>query len=121
MAIDWRRLRAEVLEPLLAGRPASWRAFDWGRGQGLSERVLTCDPVPVIVLDGAYAARPELADLVDVAVLVTLCDAVRRARLAVREGKASMRAWHALWDAAEDFYFGEVCPPEVFDFVVTAS
>jgi uridine kinase len=27
-AIDWRRLRAEVLEPLLAGRPASWRTFN---------------------------------------------------------------------------------------------
>jgi hypothetical protein len=73
-------------------------------------------------LTGAYAARPELADLVDVAVLVTLlCDDVRRARLAVREGKASMRAWHALWDAAEDFYFADVCPPEVFDLLVTAS
>jgi para-aminobenzoate synthetase len=39
--IDWRRLRAEVLEPLRAGRPASWQTFDWGRGGGLTERRLS--------------------------------------------------------------------------------
>src|SRR5450432_2673403 len=28
-AIDWRRLRADVLEPLLAGKPARWHPFDF--------------------------------------------------------------------------------------------
>ena len=28
-AIDWRRLRTEVLEPLIAGQPARWHAFDY--------------------------------------------------------------------------------------------
>src|SRR5436190_16558401 len=27
--IDWRRLRAAALEPLLAGRPAAWHPFDF--------------------------------------------------------------------------------------------
>src|SRR4051812_8768215 len=61
-AIDFRRRRRGVLEPLLAGRRARWRTFDWERGEGLSAAVLSCDPAPVIVLDGAYSARPELAD-----------------------------------------------------------
>lgn len=120
-AIDWRRLRLQVLEPLLAGRRASWPAFDWQRGEGLSEDLLTCDPAAVIVLDGAYSARPELADLVDVTVLVTLDNAVRRKRLLAREGPSFMRAWHELWDPAEDFYFTHVRPPEAFDLVVAAS
>src|SRR5258708_23569233 len=31
-AIDWRRLRTEVLNRLRAGRPARWRAFDFESG-----------------------------------------------------------------------------------------
>ena len=117
-AIDWRRLRAEVLEPLLAGRRAAWRTFNWQRGEGLSDQILTCEPAPVIVLDGAYSARPELRDLIDVAVLVTLDDDVRRSRLIAREGEAYMARWHHLWDPAEEHYFTWVRPPETFDVVI---
>src|SRR5437870_425023 len=30
--IDWRRMRREALEPLLAGKAAKWCAFDFGAG-----------------------------------------------------------------------------------------
>lgn len=120
-AIDWRRLRAQVLEPLRAGRPARWHTFDWQRGQGLSPQPLTCAPASVVVVDGAYSARPELADMIDLAVLVQLDERVRRARLAAREGEAFMCGWHGLWDAAEDHYFGSVRLPEAFDLVFNAS
>jgi uridine kinase len=33
-AIDWQRLRAEALEPLLAGKSAKWHAFDFEAGLG---------------------------------------------------------------------------------------
>src|SRR5262249_39136667 len=64
-ALDWKRLRREALEPLLAGKPARWRAFDFDtqRPDGsyppageFTER----SPAPVILLDGAYSSRPEL-------------------------------------------------------------
>ena len=120
-AIDWRRLRAEVLEPLLAGCPASWRTFNWQVGEGLSDSSLACEPVPVIVLDGAYSMRPELADIVDVAVLVTLDDPERRSRLLAREGDEFMGRWHVLWDKTEDYYFTTVRPPNVFDVVIAMA
>jgi uridine kinase len=106
--IDWRRLRAEVLEPLLAGRPARWP----------TDR--SAESSNFILLDGAYSARPELADLVDVAVLVTLDDSERRRRLLAREGQEFMRRWHQLWDGAEAHYFANVRPPESFDIVLDA-
>src|SRR5712692_2227086 len=28
-AVNWRRLRAEAIEPLLAGKPAKWHTFDF--------------------------------------------------------------------------------------------
>jgi len=120
--IDWRRLRAEVLAPLHAGCPAVWHPFDFAAGTGLAAQAEVRDPAPVVVLDGVYSARPELRDLVDLAVLVEMTDDdLRRRRLVAREGVAFMTAWHALWDAAEDDYFGRVCPRESFDLIVVTD
>jgi hypothetical protein len=75
----------------------------------------------VVLLDGAYSAQPELSDLIDVAVLMTLDDTERGRRLAVREGSEYMRRWHELWDPAEDHYFSHVRPPSSFDIVLHSS
>jgi uridine kinase len=117
--IDWRRLRAEALEPLRAGWRATWRPFDFAAGAGLAAQRVTRDPAPLILLDGVYAARPELADLVDLAILVEAEDAARRRRLLAREGPAFMRAWHARWDSAEEHYFAAIRPRASFDVVIT--
>lgn len=116
--IDWRRVRAEVLVPLRAGLPVRWQPFDWERMEGLSPTSITASPSDVVLLDEAYSARPELADVIDLSVLVTLPDAVRRARLLQREGEDFMAEWHAIWDEAEEFYFSTVRPPEAFDVVI---
>ena len=89
--IDWQRLRTEALEPLLDGRTARWRPFDWQAGQDTSNDLLEQQPVPMVVLDGAYSARPELADLIDIAVLLQLDDGTRRSRLIAREGARFMQ------------------------------
>ena len=123
-AIDWRRLRTDALEPLLAGRRAMWHPFDFAAGPrpdgtyGRSPQAEVREPAAVIVLDGAYAARPELADVVDLRVLVDVPVATRHGRLAEREDPAFLAAWHRRWDAAEAWYFARVCPPASFDLVV---
>jgi uridine kinase len=126
-ALDWRRLRREALEPLLGGRPARWTAFDFAAGARadgtFAMRATPTEraPAAVVLLDGAYTARPELGDLIDLAVLVTAPPDVRRARLAAREEAAFLAAWHARWDAAETYYFTDVCPPGRFDLVVATA
>jgi uridine kinase len=124
-AIDWRRLREDALEPLLAGRTASWHPFDFAAGTRpdgtypIATDTVTREPAPVILLEGAYSARPELADLIDVAVLVDVPREERYRRIAVREEQGFREAWHARWDGAEDHYFSEVRPAFAFDLVVT--
>lgn len=123
-AIDWRRLRRCALEPLRAGQPAVWHAFDFTAGEradgsyGMSQESIRRDPARVIILDGAYSSRPELADLIHCAILVEAPHATRNARLARREDAAFLVAWHRRWDAAEDYYFTEIRPPSSFDIVV---
>jgi len=123
-AIDWVRLRGLALEPLRAGRPAVWSPFDFAGGERLdgsyaiSARTERCDPAPVILVDGAYSSRPELADLIDLSVLIDASEAVRSVRLAARESADFLRAWHDRWDGAEAYYFRYVRPPSSFDVVV---
>jgi uridine kinase len=83
---------------------------------------VTRRPASVIVLDGAYSARPEISDLIDLTVLVDLPTEERHKRIGQREDdRAFVDAWHARWDAAEDYYFIHVRPPSSFDLVVAVS
>ena len=75
----------------------------------------------MIILDGAYSARPELADLFDLRVLLDAPADLRRAQLLEREGEDYREEWNARWDEAEQWYFGEVMPPESFDLVIPAE
>ena len=76
-------------------------------------------PAGIIVLKGAYSARPELADLISLSVLVDAPPSVRQARLARREDASFLEAWHVRWDAAEAYYSTHVRPPASFDLVVS--
>ncbi|MFD7261581.1 uridine kinase [Streptomyces sp. NPDC059874] len=63
---DWQeRLRAQVLEPLAAGRPAHWAPYDWVERRFGPSRVL--EPAPVLLVEGVGAGRralrPHLARL----------------------------------------------------------
>jgi uridine kinase len=123
-AMNWRRLRGEALEPLVAGKTARWHTFDFEAGvrpdgtYPMRADFVERDPKAVIVLDGAYCARPELADLIDLSILVDLPVGVRHERLAAREDKRVLDSWHARWDRAEEYYFTHVRPKSSFDCVV---
>ena len=113
---DWQRLRREALAPLRSGAAAAYRPFSWRPEGGLSAEFVTIEAAPIVVLEGVYAARPELDDLVDLTVFVETPAAERRRRLVAR-GHGNDR-WWSRWDAAEDLYFGTVRPRDRFDLVV---
>ncbi|HEU4403777.1 MAG TPA: hypothetical protein VFS43_00560 [Polyangiaceae bacterium] len=117
--IDWRRQRA-VLAALRSGRPARWRRFDWSAFDGSLESDDTlCDPAPYVVLEGVYSARPELADLLDLRIVLVVSDELRRRRLLEREG--TIGPWERQWHEAEDYYFEHIAPPSSFDLVLDGA
>jgi uridine kinase len=119
--IDWRRQRL-VLETLALGRTASWLPYDWQIDNGsLASQPLTCPASPIVILEGAYSARPELADLFDLRVLLQADAAVRRERLEQRDGVLYHEDWCGRWLDSEDHYFGTVMPPEAFDLVLESA
>ncbi|ALE86560.1 MULTISPECIES: uridine kinase family protein [unclassified Pseudonocardia] len=115
--IDWRRLRSEALYPLSRRRRASWRPFDFSRPSGLATETVTVEPASVVLVDGIYSGRPELADLMTFTVLVDAPVELRRARHDAREG-GDESLWHQMWDPAEEHYLTSVRPPTTFDLVV---
>jgi uridine kinase len=126
-AIDWRRVRVEALEPLLAGKPARWHAFDFAAGArpdgtyAMRSDVVEREPANVIVVDGVYSTGGALADLIDLTVLVDAPGEVRHDRVLAREEREFLAAWHARWDAAEEVYFSQMRPRSSFDLVVTTT
>ena len=124
--LDWRRMRAEALEPLLTGKQARWRMFDFEAGPnpdgtyGICDFYMERDPADVIIVDGAYSSRSELSDLIDLTILIDVPLPIRHARLASREkNSAFLAAWHARWDKPEAYYFNQVRPKSSFDLVVS--
>lgn len=123
LVIDWRRQRA-VLRWLRQGRTATWHPFDWESDRWDQEpapvaaRPVAAVAAPVVLLEGVYSCRPELADLVDLRVLLDVAPELRRLRLVEREGEDHRPDWDERWSAAEDHYFATAMPPERFDLVL---
>ena len=121
---DWRRLREDALDPLLAGKPAKWHAFDFESGlrpdgtYGIRNDATERMPASVILIEGAYSAHPELSQCIDLAVLVDVATQDRHARLDARDEKGFLAKWHRRWDPVETYYFTTVRPSGSFDLVV---
>jgi uridine kinase len=120
---DWNRLRKDVIEPLLQGDSARWYAFDFASqcSDGtypLQTHINECNPSPIILIEGAYSASPELSDLLDLAVLVDVPVEERHARLKTREDKHFLEEWHRRWNKVEAYYSSHVRAKSSFDLVV---
>jgi uridine kinase len=121
--IDWRRQR-DVLEKLHQPGHAEWAQFDWHADDWdsaevpLSDETLSASAGAVVILEGAYSCRPQLRDLLNLAVLLDVPEETRRCQLLGREGDVYRSEWEGRWSSAEDHYFGFVVPPDSFDLVV---
>jgi uridine kinase len=116
--IDWQGQRA-VLTDLSHRRTASWLPYDWEADDGSRSTIpLVCQPAGVVVLEGAYSARPEFGELLSLRVLLDTPDPIRRQRLLEREGEHYRAEWEARWARAEAHYFEGVMPKATFDLVV---
>jgi para-aminobenzoate synthetase len=121
---DWERLRTHALEPLLAGEPARWHAFDFVSGlradgtYGMLGEPVVLQPAEIILLEGAYSTAPAIFDLIDLSVFVDAPLDVRHARTAEREDPEFLAKWRARWETFEEYYFTQVRRPEAFDLVI---
>jgi uridine kinase len=113
---DWAALRTQALEPLRAGRAATFPRRHWEESHAAGEPVVV-EPRALVLLEGVSAATEDLADLVDRRVLVDTPEPVRLRRL---HGRIAEEDWDAVWLAAERRYF-DSRPPDFFDLTVSGA
>lgn len=124
-AMDWRRQHT-LLTSLRETGHAVWHSFAWDAPDWdatpppleTEPRSLSVSTTDVVLLEGAYSARPELHALLDVLVLLDPPRSVRRQQLLKREGDEYRDDWEGRWSEAEDLYFSQVMPPDRFDLVI---
>jgi uridine kinase len=84
------------------------------------EHPTICPAASVVILEGVYSARPELADLFRLRVLYDAPAHLRHQQWMKREGEDYLDEWARRWSEAEDWYFSHVMPTERFDLVLSA-
>jgi hypothetical protein len=98
----WPRLRAGVLAPLAAGRPGSYRRYDW-HAMRFAETVAV--PVPRVLLVEGVSAITACAGRLAVPIFLDVPRDVRERRWIERDGPPG-QSWQD-WLDGEDRYFGE--------------
>ena len=116
--IDWERLQDQALLPLRAGESATFQPYDWNADDGRLAPPKTIPAANLIIVEGVYAARPELADLVDVAVYLGIDPQTRARRYAERGNDPD---WVRFWERGEAYYFSTVRPRASFDLQLDAE
>jgi uridine kinase len=116
---DWHRLRDEVLLPLRQHRVARYGRYDWARDALAESHELP--PRGIVIVEGVYCTRRELADLYDVRVWVECPRDVRLARGIRRDGESARGRWELDWQPGEERYVREHAPSKAAHFVVQGT
>ena len=116
---DWERLRDQVLTPIRERRSAHYRRYDWETDVLAEWHTISASHV--VLVEGVYTMRRELADLYDLKIWVECPRAIRLARGVVRDGEAARATWEQDWMPQEDDYVKTHLPHERADFFINGA
>ena len=116
---DWDRFAAQLAEPLLAGRPARYQAWDWGRDAG--GEWVDVPPGRLVVVEGVSCTRAEVRLPWDLTIWVDAPRDVRLQRALERDGPDMMSRWLDDWMPSEEAYAARECPQERVDLIVDGT
>ncbi|HEY8302132.1 MAG TPA: hypothetical protein VIG48_09545 [Jatrophihabitans sp.] len=116
---DFARFNAQVVQPLLAARPAHYQRWDWRTDTGAEWHDI---PVGVaVIVEGVSSTRREVAAPWDLTVWVDTSEDVRLARALDRDGPDLMATWREVWIPSENAYVARERPQERVDLVVSGT
>jgi uridine kinase len=111
----WERMHAQVLAPLLAGRPGRYQRYDWHLG-ALAEWH-DVPAAPVVLVEGVASARVAIADALTLAVWISTPAELRLQRGLERDGAENLDNWQR-WIAQEQRHFAADRTAERADLTV---
>lgn len=113
---DWKRLKRQVLEPLSKNETAEYQRYSW-----LTESLAEWQTIEVggiVIVEGVYSTRKELADFYDFKIWVETPRKIRLQRGIERDGEAMREKWESVWMLAEDIYIKNDLPCERADLIM---
>jgi uridine kinase len=114
----WPRMLTAVVEPLLAGRPAAYAAYDWvRRAEG---ETITIEPAPIVVIEGVGACRAASRRYLAMSIWVEAPRDERHRRGLARDGVELAGFWRE-WIVAEDAYVAAEHPERHANLVVDGA
>lgn len=113
--VDYERFRTDVLDPILSGKPFSFRPFDCSVME-LSEPVL-CIPSPLSIVEGSYSCHPTLEKDYDLKIFLSVDPDTQLERIRVRNGEKMLERFKNEWIPMENRYFDAFSIREKADFV----
>ncbi len=113
----WPALIEDVLEPLAAGRAATYRPTSWG---GPEKEQVVIEPAGVVLLEGVSASREAFRPYLAYAIWIETPRDLRLRRGLQRDGEAARDDWER-WMAEEDSYVERERPADHADFVLAGD
>lgn len=101
--VDYERFAQEVLTPLAAGQPFSYRP--WSCQQGDFTAPISIPAAPLTVVEGSYSLRSDLRDAYPLRIWAEASMDVRRQRLLARGGSECLARFEQQWIPLEGRYF----------------
>ncbi len=114
--VDRERFYEEVLEPLKAGRPVTFRRYDC-QTQTLIAPAATA-PKALNIVEGAYSMHPLLADSYGLSVFLRVPPEVQRQRILTRNGPEVGERFFTRWIPLEQRYFEALNPAGRCDLIL---
>ena len=101
--LDRERVLSEVIAPIMRREQFSYRAYI--PMQNAYSEPIEIKPNKIIIIEGSYSLHPELFDLYDLRIFMTVNMPERLRRIKERNGEQGLKQFEKLWIPKEELYF----------------
>ena len=117
--VDRERFLTEVLRPLRAGEPVSYRRFDCRTFTFDPEKIV--EPKPITIVEGSYACHPELRGNYDLRNFLDIDPQSQMERIIRRNGPEAAERFRTVWIPLEETYFRECAVRECCEYTAAGD
>lgn len=114
--VHYERFKEEVGGGIMSKSPFEYRVFSCKTG--CYDGTVSIDPQKPIIVEGAYCLHPEIPDIYDLKIFMTVDYQTQLDRILERNGSEALEAFKTKWIPFENRYFAEFGIKEKCDIII---
>lgn len=115
--VHYERFISEVAAGLKSGCQFEYRVFSCKIGDFTEKKQINREKP--IIIEGAYAMHPQIGDIYDLKIFVTVSSETQLKRIAARNGSDALETFASKWIPFENKYFSAYSIAEKCDCIIT--